>query len=354
MTEKERVKDWIRFEGQSPSEAAIVPWQVNYTTELAARVMEELGLREESFTVRGKNIYRYNRLDDYFGNHLAFLRNRAVDSLAEVSPGMYEDEWSVVWDRRIDKDIGTPVNCPLESGRIEDLKPPDPDDPARFAHFDPLIEANGQRYLLVKFSYSLFERAWALRGMENLLVDFVQNRGFAEDLLDAICEYNLALIKNLTAYPIDGIYFGDDWGSQRGLLMSPDMWRSCVRPRLKRMYDLAHTQGYDVFIHSCGDISAVLNDLVGIGLNVFNPFQPEVMDVRSVMAEYTGRLAFYGSLSIQKTLPFGSREEVAEEVENRLSLARRYGGLIVSPSHDMPPDIGLDNIRVMSDTLKGQ
>lgn len=349
MTEKQRVKHWIHFE-----QTDCVPWQLNYTGDLARRLMVDFHLDEENHTVLGKNIYRYNRLDSFLGNHIAYVRNRAVNSTTEQTPGIWKDEWGVLWDRRIDRDIGVPVNCILSSGRLDDLPVPTADDPQRYDHFQPTIKANSSRYILAKFTYNLFERAWALRGMENLLIDFAQNPSFVHELMGLICEFNLEVMRRLARYAIDGIYFGDDWGSQRALLMSPEMWRVFIRPYLKRMYDQAHAQGYDVFIHSCGDISVILDDLVDIGLDVFNPFQPEVMYIAETMQRYSGRLAFYGSLSIQKTLPFGTTADVQREVEERISLARQFGGLIISPSHDMPGDISTENVAAMLEALREQ
>ena len=342
MTEKQRIKNCIRFRNVDR-----VPWQINFTTQLGDLLLEKLGLRDDPGL-------KYARLDEFLGNHIAYVRNRGANSLREVGPGIVQDEWGVKWDRRIDRDIGSPVNCPLESGRLEDLRLPDPDDPDRYAHIQPIINANPNRFILAKFSYSLFERAWSLRGMENLLIDLSVNAGFVHDLMRVLCDFNLSVMKNLTAFPIDGIYFGDDWGSQKAMLISPQMWRQHIKPCLTQMYDQAHRQGFEVFIHSCGQVTPVLDDLIDIGLNVFNPFQPEVMDVPELMRRYASRLAFYGSLSIQKTLPFGSEDQVREEVRQRLSLARVFGGLIIAPSHDMPPDIPFSNIMAMLETLRDQ
>jgi len=349
VTEKERVKRTIRFEGVDTA-----PWQINCTSVLSSVYMKALGLEEKSRIILGQNVYRFNELDDYFGNHLCFLRNRAVNSLTEDEPGIYRDEWGVRWDRRIDRDIGNPGPPLLDRRNLDKLSVPGPADPNRYAHFWPIIEASPNRYILAKFSYSLFERAWALRGMENLMVDMIEAPGFVDELLDVITAYNLEVIRQLEPYPIDGIYFGDDWGGQRGLLMSPAMWRRFIKPQLEKMYRAAHDQGYDVFIHSCGDISLLLEDLIEVGLNVFNPFQPEVMDVEDIMKSYAGRLAFYGGLSIQQTLPFGTPEEVKQQTAHRLRLAREYSGFIISPSHDMPPDVPLENTLAMLELLRGQ
>jgi uroporphyrinogen decarboxylase len=138
------------------------------------------------------------------------------------------------------------------------------------------------------------------------------------------------------------------------MLMGPETWRSFIKPYLAKLYARAHEQGYDVFIHCCGNITAVLDDLIEIGVDVFNPIQPETMDVQNVIGSYAGRLAFNGGLSIQHTLPFGSPSEVRLEVEDRLELAREHGGYIVAPSHDMPPDVPVENIEVMLDALFNQ
>ena len=349
MREKERVKNCIRFRP-----TGIQPWQINFTTELARKVMDALGLETRKREVLGKNIAEFGALDDFCANHIAYVRNRAVNSFAEVEPGIFRDEWGVLWDRRIDRDIGVPVNCVLEEMRIEKLRVPDPRDPDRFAHFGPTIEANAGRYLLARFSYSLWERAWSLRGMANLMVDLVENPAFVRELLAAVTDYHLALLDALAGYPMDGVFFGDDYGGQQGLLMSPAMWRAFVKPCLARMFDRAHALGYDVFIHSCGKVTAILDDLVEIGLNVFNPFQPEVVDVERLIGQYAGRLAFYGGLSIQKTLPFGTEEDVRKEVSHRLELARRHGGYVIAPSHEMPPDIPVRNVLAMVKTLQRQ
>jgi uroporphyrinogen decarboxylase len=346
VNERQRVKRCISFEQTDRP-----PWQIGYTSELAERVMGEVGLTPGHHELLGRNIFRYNPLDDFFGNHVAFLRTRAVDSVRETERGIFEDEWGVLWDRRVDRDIGTPVNCVLEKKDLARLDIPDPADEKRFAHFLPTAEANPHRYLLAKVSYSLFERAWSLRGMENLLIDLVLDRGFVRELFERLTDFNLRLIDSLGPYPVDGVYFGDDWGWQRGLLMNPDMWRTLLKPCLARMYDRAHERGFDVFIHSCGEISAVLDDLVEIGLDVFNPFQPEVMDTEAVIKKYSGRLAFFGGISIQRTLPFGTPADVRRQVRSLLDLADTYGGFIVAPSHDMPNDISLENILAMRDEL---
>ncbi len=352
MNEKKRVALCVNH-----ADTDIIPWQIDCTSEIASWLIKVFGLEGKEQPVRivhGRNIYQYNALNDYLGNHLCYVRTESSESTREVEPMIWEDEWGIRWDRSVDRDIGTPLNTLLDAMDVEKLQFPDPDDPSRFEHIPPIIEANEGRYAVAKVSRCLFERAWSLRGMQNLMMDFIQAPDFVHELLERLTDFAVRLVRNLKNFAIDAVRFSDDWGGQRGLLMSPDMWRMFLKPCLKRMYNQAKSQGYAVFIHSCGDITAVLDDLVEIGVDVFNPFQPEVMDIEEVIGRYKGRLAFNGGLSIQKTLPFGTPKEVRDEVMHRIGLSRRFGGYIIGPSHDMPRDIPVKNVQAMLDVLKIQ
>ena len=148
--------------------------------------------------------------------------------------------------------------------------------------------------------------------------------------------------------------FGDDWGQQHGLQMGPAHWRAFIRPRIARMYARVRAAGKYVFIHCCGKVEELFDDLVELGLNIFNPFQPEVMDVYALHAAYFGRLAFNGGVSTQRLLPFGSPHEVRTEVARMLHDLGARGGLVVAPAHDVPPDVPVENMLAMLDVLMNQ
>jgi len=268
--------------------------------------------------------------------------------------GLYEDEFGVVWDRTMDIDIGIPRPV-VTRETLDAYRWP---DPARAGRFDRLIEnvrRQPEKFHLLAVDFSLYERAWTLRGLENLLLDFVEAEEFAGRLLDRVLEFNLRLIEaGLRACPgIDGVYFGDDFGSQRGLIMGGERWRRLIKPRLARQYGAVKSAGKKVFIHSCGKVQELFDDLAEIGVDCFNPFQPEVMDVYALFDRYRGRLAFHGGVSTQRLLPYGKVSEVQAEV-GRLLKRGRQGGYIIAPAHGIPGDAKVENMCVMIEMITEQ
>ncbi len=136
--------------------------------------------------------------------------------------------------------------------------------------------------------------------------------------------------------------------------MGPKLWHEFILPHVTRMYKLVHDAGRKVFIHSCGKVDDLFDDLVDIGVNCFNPFQPEVMDIFALAKRYKGRLAFFGGISVQSLLPYGSPGEVRAEVAHIIKEIGAGGGYIAAPSHDTPKDVPIENIIAMWEVLRDQ
>jgi uroporphyrinogen decarboxylase len=230
---------------------------------------------------------------------------------------------------------------------------PNPLDPRFFSEIPARIDQFPDRFRVFQIGFSLYERGWTLRGMENLLMDFYDHPAFVQELFEAIADYNIAQVREAVRYDIDAVYFGDDWGQQRGLQMGPSLWRQRILPQLRRMYGAVREAGKYVMIHSDGDVDELFDDLIDAGVSCYNPFQPEVMDVDRLLPSYRGRLCFHGGLSTQRTLPFGTPEQVSSEVRRLLALGSQ-GGYIFAASHDVEGDVPLANMLAMIETVQSQ
>lgn len=245
----------------------------------------------------------------------------------------------------------------------EDWKQPDvPKSPAKvigrgnyedFFEKLRLLRAHSDKYILAVFFGSHFEKANFARGIENFLMDMAGAPGFAKSLLTSIIDKNIVMLENILSAPeIDGILLGSDWGSQRGMLMSPTVWQDMIRPGEQREYDLIHSYGKDVWIHSCGNIEPIIPSLIEMGVDVLNPIQPEAMNIEALKSEYGNKIAFWGGVSTQDLLPNGTPEQVKAEARRVRRMMAQKSGYIFGPSQDIQDDVPLANINALLEVAR--
>lgn len=223
----------------------------------------------------------------------------------------------------------------------------------QFAESVKAARDESDKYILVLIYGSHFEKAYFSRGIENFLADMAGEPAFARKLLNKIIEKNLVMLENFLSLPeIDGVLLGSDWGSQIDLLMSPSVWEEMIRPGEQREYDLVHSYGKDVWVHSCGCVEKIIPSLVEIGLDVLNPVQPEAMDIRKLKEQFGDKLAFWGGISTQQTLPYGTPDEVREEARGVRDILAKGGGYILSPAQSLMGDVPVENILALLEVAR--
>ncbi|UCD27421.1 MAG: hypothetical protein JSV03_09850 [Planctomycetota bacterium] len=306
----------------------------------------------------------HEKLVDYFGDPDYYDKlgcDMTITAVTRVSwgvrdaDGYHTDEFGLRWNRKIDPDIGIPEGT-LSQENFDSYPWPDPKASGRFDQLDAALKKNPDKFNIMSLTFSLFERSWGLVGLANFLMGMIEDRPFIEAVLDRVLEFNLAVVDEGVKHcpDIDGIYFGDDFGCQRGVTVGAPRWREILKPRLARQYARAHKYGKPVFIHSCGKVEELFEDFIEIGVNCFNPFQPEVMDIYETKKMYRNRLAFYGGISLQSLLPFGTPQQVKDEVANIVKKIGGEGGFIAAPSHTVTGDVPAENIVAMLDVLQNQ
>ena len=190
--------------------------------------------------------------------------------------------------------------------------------------------------------------------MENILTDFLLEPEFVQDLFERLFQYNMAGIGIAAQFPIDAIMFGDDWGQQQGMLMGPDIWRKFIKPHMARFFEAVKSFGKVVILHSCGDLSQIMGDLVDMGLDIYNTFQPEIYDMKEFKRNFGKHITIYGGISTQGILAKGTPEEVKEAVKQAMNILGSDGGYIVAPTHQIPMGTPLENILALIETCREQ
>ncbi|MBS6194912.1 MAG: hypothetical protein KH828_04960 [Clostridiales bacterium] len=193
---------------------------------------------------------------------------------------------------------------------------------------------------------TIWETAWYVRGMENLMVDMTCDPEIAAWVFDKVTEQAVIRAKSFAEAGVDIVFLGDDIGMQNGPMMSGEMYREWIKPRLKKVIDEVKKINPEIiiFYHSCGTVTSFIPDLIECGVDVLNPIQSECMDFQEIYDQYGGKISFHGTIGTQTTMPFGTPDGVREYVKKNLDIAAKYGGLFVAPTHLLEPEVPWENI----------
>ncbi len=239
------------------------------------------------------------------------------------------DEWGAVWKNLGQTHLGEVKEFPLKTwADFDHLRIPDIQDPQRWESLGKIREEAGDKFILAN-GISIYERVHFIRGLENTWMDIYDHPDELGGLIDCLVEMNLVAIQRYAAAGADGLIFCDDWGLQNRLMIAPKDWRKIWKPRYARIFQAARAAGMLTFLHSCGYIVDILDDLIEIGLDAVHMDQQENMGLEVLGARFGGRLTFFAPVDIQNTMVYGSADEIRAYCWKMAELlGRAEGGFI--------------------------
>lgn len=293
-------------------------------------------------------------LADALGLPLRMTSLRSVRPLY-AAPSEYgpttADEFGVVWaNSPIDR--GAPVGPCLPQPTLSGYRFPDPLSPHRFTGLERWSAAQAGHFRVVWIG-DLWERATFMRGMEALLLDVALRPAFVEELLERLTAHVLQTLGAvLERCPCEAVALSDDYGTQRGMLLSPAAWRRLVKPRLEGIYARAHAAGRAVLHHTCGDVEPIVGDLIDLGLDILHPVQPEAMDLAHLKRQYGAHLTLCGGVPTQSLLVHGTPAQVAAEVHRLQRTLGSGGGYILEPGITLQADVPAANLVALIEAAR--
>ena len=341
------------------------PWQTTFTPEFAERLRAEMGFSAPA------GAHNPHGAGNPYDLEIALDQDVLITSVGWANSyygegAEYVDEWGVGWRSvpyKTPFGVGhytEPLGHPLadaDASAVADYECPDPTRPELYLEAERLIAEHKDEYFIVGSTVTtIFETAWALRGFEQLLTDFIAEPELADAILEIPYRYHLAAAETLARMGVDMIWLGDDLGHQQGLIMSPRHWRRFFKPRMAHFIESLKRINPEIKVayHTDGCVYTLIPELIEIGLDVLNPVQPAAMDPAKLKREYGKELCFWGSIDEQYTLPFGTPDEVRREVLDRVATLGADGGLILAPTHHLQLDTPLGNFWAMVEAVSGR
>jgi len=337
MTNRERVIAAIKHQQTDK-----VPHNVTFTKEMLDKMIAYTGNPDYISTI-----------DNHFAHRMSLTKPQIP---VEGKLEHYQDEFGIIWNKSgVDKDIGVVAEYLLDSPeKIASYEPPPVDEDFIREKCELLMEIKAHNFAIASIGFTIFERAWSLCGMTDLLEYMLTEQEAVESLFSKLAQRNIRKAQIALEYDIDGVLYGDDWGQQKGMIMGPPLWRKLIKPNTAAMYAEVKKKGKYVLHHSCGDIKEIFDDLIEIGLDVHQTFQPEIYDLVEYKEKLKNRLTIWGAISTQADLPFKTPDEIYDLTRRTMDILGKNGGYIAAPTHDVPGDVPPENLEAMVRAFKDQ
>lgn len=228
---------------------------------------------------------------------------------------------------------------------------PDPAAPGAYPHYGEDAPEPAGRYTLLHWWNCLFEKAWKLRGMENLLADFYLNPEPVHRLLEGITDWSCQAIRRGAQHlELDGIWVTDDIGMQTGPMFGLQTFRDFIKPCYARIVRTCHDLGLHFWLHSCGSVELFLEDLVEIEVDVIHPIQKYTMNEARIAKRFGGQICFWAGMDCQQILPRGTPDQVRREVRFLIdTFDRPEGGCMMALGNVATADVPMDNLAALFD-----
>jgi uroporphyrinogen decarboxylase len=291
---------------------------------------------------------------------VGFFPHSGSDWEFELDPvaDTFVDEWGVLYQRPPGGYWYDLAGHPLKEGTIEELEAfhfPNPRDPSRVEGLADvamdLLENTDKAIMIHAPIGGVFEQSYWLRGLEPLFRDMAYNKKYVEALAQRVLEWLLEfwdLVLDEVGPHVHIVELSDDLGGQLGPLFSPDLYRNIYKPRHRRLTDLIHGKTKaKIFLHTCGSIYWALPDVIDSGMDIINPVQVSArdMDTDRLKREFGQDVVFWGGgADASQVLPFGTPEDVEEEVKRRIHDLAPGGGFVFASIHNIQAEVPPENI----------
>lgn len=329
-----------------------VPWAMDLCESLVQKFREERGV--EDFRVHFQLPYRYIQLKP---THLREQYASYYPAGTLPADG-WVDEWGIGHIPSALAHFSSmyhPMQHFTTPQEVWDFPVPDVLSDYRWEGVaEQIRQIKEAGYLAVYSAIQVFEPAWYLRGLENMLVDLYEENEIGQACLERVCRIQKLVSARMAEMGADMIVFGDDVGTQKSMMMSREIWNDQIRFTMERCISAAKRVNPELlaYYHSDGNILDIIPDLIEIGVDVLNPIQPECMDPVAIKAQYGDKLSFWGTIGTQTTMPFGSVVEVEQTTRHMIETVGKGGGLVIAPTHLLEPEVPLENIEAFYRTVR--